>query len=104
MNTLTFDALKKSYGDRAITTHAIREQHSHGEGMQDSGMPDVVVFPETNEEVASIVKLCNQARIPVIAFGTGTSLEGHLKALYGGVCIDMSRMTKVLETNTEDLA
>ncbi len=115
MNTLTFDrpseqavnstvdALKRSYGDRAITTHAIREQHSHGEGMQDAGMPDVVVFPETNEEVASVVKLCNQARIPVIAFGTGTSLEGHLKALYGGVCIDMSRMTKVLETNTEDL-
>ncbi len=99
----TVDALKKSYGDRAVTTHAIREQHSHGEGMQDAGMPDVVVFPETNEEVASIVKFCNQARIPVIAFGTGTSLEGHLKALYGGVCIDMSRMTKVLETNIEDL-
>jgi D-lactate dehydrogenase (cytochrome) len=101
--TSTVDALKKSYGDRAVTTHAIREQHSHGEGMQDAGMPDVVVFPETNEEVASIVKLCNQARIPVIAFGTGTSLEGHLKALYGGVCIDMSRMVKILEINADDL-
>jgi D-lactate dehydrogenase (cytochrome) len=115
MNTLTFDrpteqtvnstvdALKKSYGERVITSHAVREQHSHGEGMQDAGMPDVVVFPESNEEIASILKLCNQARIPVIAFGTGTSLEGHLKALYGGVCVDMSRMTKVLEINAEDL-
>ena len=52
--------------------------------MQDAGLPDVVVFPESNEEIASILKLCNQARIPVIAYGTGTSLEGHLKALYGG--------------------
>ncbi len=96
-------ALRKDFGDRAVTSHAVREHHSHGEGMQDSALPDVVVFPETNEEVASIVKLCNQARIPVIAFGTGTSLEGHLKALYGGVCIDLSRMNKILQVNAEDL-
>jgi D-lactate dehydrogenase (cytochrome) len=99
----TVDALRKDFGDRAVTSHAVREHHSHGEGMQDSALPDVVVFPETNEEVASIVKLCNQARIPVIAFGTGTSLEGHLKALYGGVCIDLSRMNKILQVNAEDL-
>ena len=97
------DSLQKNFGDRAVTTYAVREHHSHGEGMQDAGLPDVVVFPETNEEVASIVKLCNQARIPVIAFGTGTSLEGHLKALYGGVCIDLSRMNAVLQVNAEDL-
>lgn len=99
----TVDALRKDFGDRAVTSHAVREHHSHGEGMRDAGLPDVVVFPETNEEVASIVKLCNQARIPVIAFGTGTSLEGHLKALYGGVCIDLSRMNSVLQVNAEDL-
>ena len=97
------ESLRSAYGDRAVTTHAVREHHSHGEGMQDAALPDVVVFPVTNEEIASILKLCNQARIPVIAYGTGTSLEGHLKALYGGVCLDLSRMTKVLEINAEDL-
>ncbi len=101
--TATVDSLQKSYGERAVTTHAVREHHSHGEGMRDAGLPDVVVFPETNEEIASILKLCNAARIPVIAYGTGTSLEGHLKAIYGGVCLDLSRMTKVLEINAEDL-
>jgi D-lactate dehydrogenase (cytochrome) len=101
--TATVDSLRASYGERTVTTHAVREHHSHGEGMQDAGLPDVVVFPETNEEIASILKLCNQARIPVIAYGTGTSLEGHLKAIYGGVCLDMSRMNKVLEINSDDL-
>jgi D-lactate dehydrogenase (cytochrome) len=101
--TATVESLRASYGDRTVTTHAVREHHSHGEGLQDSGLPDVVVFPETNEEIASILKLCNQARIPVIAYGTGTSLEGHLKALYGGVCLELSRMAKVLEVNAEDL-
>ncbi len=66
--------------------NAIREQHSHGEGMADAALPDVVVFPHTNEEVAAIVRLCHAARVPVIAFGVGTSLEGHVAALYGGVC------------------
>ena len=99
----TVESLRAAYGERTVTTQAVREHHSHGEGMQDAGLPDVVVFPETNEEIASILKLCNQARIPVIAYGTGTSLEGHLKALYGGVCLDMSRMNRVLEINAEDL-
>jgi len=61
------------------------------------------VFPQTNDEVASIVRLCNAARIPVIAFGVGTSLEGHVAALYGGVCVDLSRMDRVLEVNDADL-
>jgi D-lactate dehydrogenase (cytochrome) len=101
------DALTKrltgEYGERAVTSHAIREQHSHGEGLADAGMPDIVVFPKTNEEVASIVRVCNAARIPVIAFGVGTSLEGHVAALYGGVCIDLSQMSRVLEVNDADL-
>jgi D-lactate dehydrogenase (cytochrome) len=95
--------LMGEYGERAVTSHAIREQHSHGEGLADAGMPDIVVFPKTNEEAASIVRVCNAARIPVIAFGVGTSLEGHVAALYGGVCIDLSQMDRVLEVNDADL-
>jgi D-lactate dehydrogenase (cytochrome) len=101
--TLVTERLVRDYGERAVTTHAIREQHSHGEGLADAGMPDIVVFPRTNEEVASIVRVCNAARIPVIAFGVGTSLEGHVAALYGGVCIDLSQMDRVLEVNDADL-
>jgi D-lactate dehydrogenase (cytochrome) len=95
--------LGRAYGSRADTSRAMRDQHSHGEGLADAGVPDVVVFPQTNEEVASIVRLCASARVPVIAFGAGTSVEGHVAALSGGVCIDLSRMDKVLEVNAADL-
>src|SRR5258706_7914668 len=98
ISTLTAD-----YGDRAVTSRAVRDQHSHGEGLADSALPDVVVFPHTNEEVAAIVRLCHAARVPVIAFGVGTSLEGHVAALYGGVCMDLSQMSRVLEINIGDM-
>jgi D-lactate dehydrogenase (cytochrome) len=91
------------FGARAITSPAIREQHGHGEGLADAGIPDVVVYPESNEEVASIVRLCHAAHVPVIAFGVGTSLEGHVAAIYGGVCIDLSQMNRMLEINEADL-
>ncbi len=86
-----------------MTTHAVREHHSHGEGLADAALPDVVVFPRSNDEVAAIVRLCHLSRVPVIAFGVGTSLEGHVAALYGGVCIDLSQMNRVLEVNADDL-
>jgi D-lactate dehydrogenase (cytochrome) len=97
------EGLRRDYGERAITSHAIREQHSHGEGLADAALPDVVVFPHTTEEVAAIVRGCHAARIPVIAFGVGTSLEGHVAALYGGVCLDLSQMNRVLDVNDADL-
>jgi D-lactate dehydrogenase (cytochrome) len=95
--------LGQAYGERAVTRAAVREQHGHGEGLADAALPDVVVFPETNEEVAAVVRLCHAAKVPVIAFGVGTSLEGHVAALYGGVCLDLSRMSRVLEVNAADL-
>ena len=95
--------LAEDFAERAVTSSAVREQHGHGEGMADAALPDVVVFPHTNEEVAAIVRLCHTARIPVIAFGIGTSLEGHVAALYGGVCVDLSRMDRMLEVNAQDL-
>src|SRR5437667_9658601 len=95
--------LTSDYGERAVTSEAVREHHSHGEGLADAALPDVVVFPRTNEEVAAIVRLCHLARVPVIAFGVGTSLEGHVAALYGGVCLDLSQMNRVLDVNAQDL-
>jgi D-lactate dehydrogenase (cytochrome) len=95
--------LTGDYGDRAVTARAVREHHSHGEGLADAALPDVVVFPRSNEEVASIVRLCALARVPVIAFGVGTSVEGHVAALFGGVCLDLTQMNRVLEVNAEDL-
>src|SRR5438105_11696582 len=95
--------LSGDFGGRAKTANAIREQHAHGEGLADRAMPDVVVYPHGNEEVAGIVRLCRATRVPVIAFGVGTSLEGHVAALYGGVCVDLSQMNRVLEVNAEDL-
>ena len=95
--------LVHTFGERASTNPSVREQHGHGEGLADAAAPDVVVYPESNEEVAGIVALCHAARVPVIAFGVGTSLEGHVAALYGGVCLDFSRMNRVLEINGDDL-
>ncbi len=92
-----------TYGERALTSRAVREHHSHGEGLSDPALPDIVVYPHSNDEVAAIVRLCQLARVPVIAFGVGTSLEGHVAALYGGVCVDLSQMNNVLEVSVEDL-
>lgn len=95
--------LRSTYGERAVTARAVRDQHSHGEGMADAGLPDVVVYPHSNEEVAAVVQRCHAARVPVVPYGAGTSLEGHVAALYGGVCLDLSQMCKVLEINRPDL-
>jgi D-lactate dehydrogenase (cytochrome) len=95
--------LSGQFGARAVTSRAVREHHSHGEGLADPALPDVVVYPHSNDEVAATVRLCHLARVPVIAFGVGTSLEGHVAALYGGVCLDLSQMNRMLEINAGDL-
>jgi D-lactate dehydrogenase (cytochrome) len=88
--------------DRLSLARAVREQHARGEGLATSLAPDVVVWPLDKQEVCAILALCNEHRVPVIAFGAGSSLEGHVSAPHGGVCIDMSRMDAVLAINPED--
>ena len=88
---------------RVSTAHAVREHHGKDESAFPYALPDAVVFPETTEEVAAIVKACAAHRVPVIAYGTGTSLEGHILAIHGGVCVDLSRMNQVLAVHAEDL-
>ncbi|WP_156412219.1 FAD-binding oxidoreductase [Bosea sp. Root483D1] len=90
-------------GNRLVTSLAVRQQHGHTLTWIPNQPPDAVVYPESTEEVASIVKLCARHGVPAIAFGTGTSLEGHVNAPFGGVCIDMSQMKRVVAVHAEDL-
>ena len=98
------EALRAIVGDNRLSTSAsVREQHGKDESYHAPHAPDVVVFAHSTEEVQGIVKVCAERRVPVIPFGVGTSLEGHVAALYGGVCIDLSEMNEVLRVNAEDM-
>ncbi|MHA1599500.1 MAG: FAD-binding oxidoreductase [Alphaproteobacteria bacterium] len=90
-------------GTRLSTSGAVREQHGHDESYHTAHAPDAVAFAQSTEEVAEIVKICARYKTPVIAFGVGTSLEGQVMALHGGICIDTSRMNEILEVNDGDL-
>jgi len=95
--------LADRFGDRFTTSMGVRDAHGRGEGLRDLWSPHGVVFPETTAEVAEIVGLCAAARVPVIPFGTGTSLEGQLQALSGGISLDLSRMDAILDVSPGDL-
>ncbi len=95
--------LKQTFGDRLQTGDAIREQHGHTTTWIENQPPDAVVFPHSTAEVSDIVSTCALHKVPVIAFGTGTSLEGHVNAPAGGVCVDLSQMNKILAVNAGDL-
>jgi D-lactate dehydrogenase (cytochrome) len=97
------DGLKALFAERFSTADAVREHHGRDESPYAPLPPDAVVFARTNDEVAAVVRLAGQHRVPVIAYGVGTSLEGHLLALEGGVTIDLSQMNAVLAVNPEDL-
>ncbi len=95
--------LQKLLGERLSMSNSVREQHGRDESFHASAPPEAVAFAECNEEVAEIVRICVQYQKPIIPFGTGTSLEGHVAALQGGVCLDVSGMNQVLEVNENDL-
>jgi D-lactate dehydrogenase (cytochrome) len=96
-------SLRQLLGDRLSTSAAVCAHHGKDESYHPPHAPDAVAFPHGTEEVAAIVKLCADHQTPVIAFGTGTSLEGQVAALAGGVCIDMSQMNRILRISTADL-
>ncbi len=95
--------LTSRFGERATVTPGIRQTHANSLTWVAAQIPDIVVFPDTTEEIADIVKLCSRYRVPVIPFGTGTSFEGHVNAPWGGVSVDTSRMNRLLEVHAEDL-
>jgi D-lactate dehydrogenase (cytochrome) len=98
-----FAALSAQFGERLSTAAATLEQHGKDESAHPVAPPDAVVYPQTTDEVARVVALCAQHRVPVIPFGVGTSIEGHVLAIHGGVCLDFSRMNRILAVNVEDL-
>ncbi len=91
------------FARRFSTGTSMREQHGRDEGHLPAEPPEGVIFPESTEEVARALGICHQHRVPVIPYGVGTSLEGQVMASRGGLCIDLSRMNRVLEVNAEDL-
>ena len=97
------EALKARFGDRCSVALAVREQHGRDESPFEVPPPDAVVFAESTEDVAAVLALASAHQVPVIPYGVGSSLEGHLLAVQGGVSIDVSRMNKLLRLNAEDL-
>lgn len=95
--------LRSEFAERCSTAPAVREQHGRDESVFDVPPPQAVVFAESEAEVARVVALCARHRVPVIPFGAGSSLEGHLLAVRGGLSLDVSRMNRILRIDAEDL-
>ncbi|WP_319532198.1 FAD-linked oxidase C-terminal domain-containing protein [uncultured Cohaesibacter sp.] len=97
------EKLKDRFGERFMTGQAVREQHGHTTTYLKGEWPDGVVMANSTEEVSEVVTICNEENVPVIPFGSGSSLEGHLNAPYGGISIDLSGMNEILAVHAEDL-
>jgi len=95
--------LRALLGSRASDAVAVREHHSHGESYHAPAAPDVVCFPHSTDEVAAILAISARRQIPVVPFGAGTSLEGHVNAIRGGICLDLREMNRVVRVSAEDL-
>ncbi|WP_454689572.1 FAD-binding oxidoreductase [Achromobacter aloeverae] len=96
------DELRALFGDRLSVAQAVREHHGHDESPYPDILPDAVAFALSTEEVAAFARICNQYRVPVVPYGAGSSLEGHLLPVQGGITLDLSRMNAVLTLNAED--
>ena len=101
-NNILQKKLHSMLGDRFSTSESIRTNYSHGEDVFDPILSLAVVFPNSNEEVSQIVKLCNDHKTPIIPFGTGTSLEGHVLGNKNGITLSLENMNKILSINSED--
>jgi len=97
------EEMRALLGDRVTTSRGVREHHGKDESYFPYAPPDAVVFPESTQEVRDIVDLCRRHKTPMIPYGVGTSLEGHVLAIHGGVCIDLSRMNKVITVHEADM-
>jgi len=97
------DELRTHFGDRLVTTRAVREHHGTDISSYPVTPPDAVVYPHRADEVVAAVKACARHGVPMIPFGIGTSVEGHVLATGGGVCIDLSQMNRIVEVNASDL-
>lgn len=95
--------LTEAFGDQVSTSAAVLERHGNDESYHKGEPPDAVVFARSTDDVSRAVKICAKFNAPIIAFGTGTALEGHITAPFGGVCIDVSEMNEILKVNAEDL-
>ncbi len=95
--------LKQRFGERLSQSASVREQHAHTTTWLENQPADAVVFARSSDEVAEVVRICAGHKVPVIAFGAGSSLEGHLNAPAGGICIDLSQMNAILAVHQEDL-
>ena len=95
--------LKQRFGEQLKTSQALREQHSHTTTYIPSQLPDAVVFAKSTDDVREAVRVCSEHKVPIIPFGTGTSLEGGVNAPAGGISIDLNEMNQILSVNAEDL-
>ena len=101
--TSAFDALGELLGERFTTARAVRDEHGKDASWHPPQPPDAVCFPASTAEVARVVAICAGERIPIVPFGTGTSLEGHVQAPHGGVSVDLSRMDRIVALRPADL-
>ncbi len=101
-NSRCLNALQHLLGDRVSTEAATRDEHGRDASRHTPQPPDVVVLPQSIEEVSQIVRICSEHRTPMIAFGTGTAVEGGVTAVHGGVCLDLRPMNRILRVSVND--
>lgn len=96
------DQLRSAFGEKLQTADAIREQHGSSESHFEAMVPDAVIFAESKDDVVALVNLCSSAKVPLIPFGAGTSIEGNAAAVFGGISLDLTKMDKIIAVNADD--